>query len=113
MKKTKAEKFIDIFVKLAFLAVIILICSAACSAVKGKEEITEAPERTFQRNVYDGVEHYTVKSDDTLLGIALAVVPEGQSVSQWIEDVKRINNRENNVIYWKEDLKIFKFKAGD
>ena len=92
--------------KIGIVIVVIIGALIACGAEQPKKEV----ENKEARNQYAGVAYYEVKANDTLSNIAYSIVPPEQSVKQWISDVKRINERTDDIVYFKENLKIFVFE---
>lgn len=94
-----------ILIVLLVLAAVIILTK--CENATGKKEIKIKTQEA--RNAYQGAEIYTVKANDTLLSIAYLKTPKDQSVKQFINDVKNMNNIKNDIIYFKQDLLLPKF----
>ena len=89
---------------------VILISIAILGATKGNENQTELKEKTAaaeQLISYAGIEEYRVQSFDTLSNIAVKYIPSDKYISKWISDVKHLNNRKSNDIYFDEVIRVY------
>lgn len=94
-----------ILIVLLVLAAVIIMTK--CENATGKKEIKIRTQEA--RNAYQGTEIYTVKANDTLSRIAYLKTPKDQSVKQFINDVKNMNDIKDDIIYFKQNLLLPKF----
>ena len=101
---------------IAFIVVSIMLVFVYVSCVratKGKEPTAEQEEATaVTENIisYAGVEEYRVQAFDTLSSIAVKYIPDDYYMQQWIDDVKRLNNRKSNDIYFDEVIRVYVYE---
>lgn len=99
---------------IAFMIVIIMLVFAyvCCGSIaKGKQ--MEQKEETAPGEIlisYTGIEEYRVQSFNTLSSIAVKYIPSDKYMSKWISDVKRLNNRKSNDIYFDEVIRVYVYE---
>lgn len=98
------KRFMEITLTVFAIMVIILFAFACCGSTE-KEITYECREE--ERIKYVGVEEYEVGAFDTLSGIAVKYIPSDAYMQEWIDDVKRLNGRDNSTIYFGEVIKVY------
>jgi hypothetical protein len=64
-------------------------------------------ETKVEKILYSGVEEYKVGCFETLSDIAVKYIPSDAYMNDWIADVKRLNGRKTNDIYFGETIKVY------
>lgn len=111
MSRKREQKYQNRLI--AFMIVIIMLVFVyVCfgSTTKGNENTAELNTKTAESEQlisYAGVEEYRVQSFDTLSSIAVKYIPSDKYMSKWIDDVKRLNNRKSNDIYFDEIIRVY------
>ena len=90
-----------------FLVMLIILFAFACC---GSSEKVTYECREEERIEYAGIEEYEVKAFDTLSGIAVKYIPTDAYMQEWIDDVKRLNGRDDSTIYFGEVIKVYVFE---
>lgn len=117
MRETKGERILCGILKILLIVFIIMAWVAACGAVKRDRSTASGAMAQIQAESYpkySGVVKYIVKGDDTLLGIAYKMCPADlptEAYYRYAKDVKRLNGRETDIIYFKETIKIYTFEG--
>lgn len=96
----------DKSVLFALIVFILIICLFSCGNSK-KEIVSEIETEQKQEMFYAGVENYEVDCFETLSDIAVKYIPSNEYMSDWIADVKRLNGRKTNDIYFGEVIKVY------
>ena len=99
--------------KILCILSVVLISIAISGATKGNGNETELKEKTAaaeQLISYAGIEEYRVQSFDTLSSIAVKYIPSDKYMSKWMSDVKRLNNRKSNDIYYDEVIRVYVYE---
>ena len=86
--------------------VVLFACFASCGN-KCKSEMESAKEQQMETILYSGIEEYKVGCFETLSDIAVKYIPTKEYMSDWIDDVKRLNGRKTNDIYFGEVIKVY------
>ena len=98
----------DKSILIAVIIFIIAISLFSCgSSKKEKEIVLETETEQKQEVFYAGVENYEVDCFETLSDIAVKYIPSDEYMSDWIADVKRLNGRKTNDIYFGEVIKVY------
>lgn len=87
---------------------IILISLLSCGNSKN-DIVVENKTESIQEISYSGIENYEVDCFETLSDIAVKYIPSDKYMSDWIADVKRLNGRKTNDIYFGEVIKVYYF----
>lgn len=91
---------------LGFIVFIIFICFVSCGNSNNKNIETNNNEQ-IEELLYLGIEEYEVGCFETLSDIAVKYIPSDEYMSDWIADVKRLNGRKTNDIYFGEVIKVY------
>ena len=83
-------------IALILLAVCAFVASAIIAGVNDRIEPAEF-----------SVEHYKVKSGDSLWSIAYTFCPEGYSIRDWIDDTMSLNQLTDATIYPGQTLRVY------
>lgn len=113
--RKRGDEIMGNYKKIFCILSVILISIAISGATKGNgnENQTEIKEKTAaaeQLISYAGIEEYRVQSFDTLSSIAVKYIPSDKCMSKWISDVKRLNNRKSNDIYFNEVIRVYVYE---
>lgn len=96
----------NILITSALIILVVFISFASCgNTTKEKSNIIKNQE--IQKIEYTGIEEYKVQSFDTLSSIATKYIPSDEYMEQWIYDVKKLNKRKTNDIYFDEIIKVY------
>ena len=87
-------------------AVMLILVFAFASCGSSEKEVTYQQEEE-QRIGYAGIEEYEVGAFDTLSHIAVKYIPSDSYMKEWIDDVKRLNGRDDSTIYFGEVIKVY------
>ena len=85
---------------------IILISLLSCGNSKN-DIVVENKTESIQEISYSGIENYEVDCFETLSDIAVKYIPSDKYMSDWIADVRRLNGRKTNDIYFGEVIKVY------
>ena len=96
------NKFSIILIILFVLFISFVSCSSNHDKSSKNVETIE-----IQKISYSGIEEYNVKCFETLSDIAVKYIPSKEYMSDWIADVKRLNGRKTNDIYFGEVIKVY------
>lgn len=90
----------------ALIIFILIICLFSCGNSR-KEIVLQEQKEQKQEIFYAGIENYEVNCFETLSDIAVKYIPSDEYMSDWIADVKRLNGRKTNDIYFGEVIKVY------
>ena len=107
MNLKQKKRFMRITAAAFLIMLIVLYAFVSCGSSE-KKEIVEKKEE--QRIEYAGIEEYEVGPFETLSHIAVKYIPSDDYMQQWIEDVQRLNSRDNSTIYSGETIKVFTYE---
>lgn len=96
----------NFLITFALIMLIVSVSFASCGN-KCKSEIEEIRNEQVQKILYSGIEEYEVGCFETLSDIAVKYIPSDVYMNDWIEDVKRLNGRKTNDIYFGETIKVY------
>jgi len=88
-------------------AIMFIISFAFVSCGSSEKSEVTCEQEEYQRIKYCGVELYEVGPFETLSHIAVKYIPSDKYMQQWIEDVQRLNGRNNSTIYSGEVIKVY------
>lgn len=99
------------FAAWAIVVIIIFIAFVSCGSQKKQNQTQDITTiNTYPK--YKGVSEYEVEVNDTLLGIAVKMCPHtfsSQDYYRYADDIRRLNGRKTDIIYWHEKIKIYVF----
>lgn len=96
----------DKSVLLALVVCVLVIMLFSCQSSK-ENVVAETQAEQKQEILYAGIENYEVGCFETLSDIAVKYIPSDEYMSDWIADVKRLNGRKTNDIYFGEVIKVY------
>lgn len=91
-------------ITLGLIIFIIFISFVSCASKEKQVTIQQVENPKIE---YSGTEEYTVEPFDTLSAIAVKYIPSDEYMQKWINDVKRLNGRKTNDIYFGETIKVY------
>ncbi len=98
------------FAAWVIVVIIIFIAFVLCGSQKKQNQTQDTITTIYPK--YKGVSEYEVEVNDTLLGIAVKMCPHtfsSQDYYRYADDIRRLNGRETDTIYWHEKIKIYVF----
>ena len=98
----------DKSILMAFVLCVVAIMLFSCQGSR-KNVVAETQPQQKQEIVYAGIENYKVGCFETLSDIAVKYIPSDEYMNDWIADVKRLNGRKTNDIYFGEVIKVYYF----
>lgn len=107
MTWNQKKRFMRITATVFAMMFILVFAFASCGS--SEKEITYEC-REEQKIEYAGIEEYEVGAFDTLSHIAVKYIPSDAYMQEWIEDVKRLNGRDNSTIYFGEVIKVYVYE---
>ena len=96
----------NFLITFCIITVVLFACFASCGN-KCKSEMEKEQETKVEKILYSGVEEYEVGCFETLSDIAVKYIPSDVYMNDWIADVKRLNGRKTNDIYFGETIKVY------
>ena len=108
MNWKQKKRFMRITAAAFAIMLIIVYAFVSCAGTEKKEVVVEPQEEEMID--YAGYEFYEVGAFETLSSIATKYIPSDDYMSDWIYDVKRLNNRDNSTIYSGEVIKVYVYE---
>lgn len=92
---------------LSLLIILIILISLLSCGNSKNDIVVENKTESIQEISYSGIENYEVGCFETLSDIAVKYIPSDKYMSDWIADVRRLNGRKTNDIYFGEVIKVY------
>lgn len=108
MNWKQKKKFMRVTACAFAIMLIILYAFVSCAGTEKKEVVVE--EQVEQWIDYAGYEFYEVGPFETLSSIATKYIPSDDYMQDWINDVQRLNGRNNSTIYSGEVIKVYVYE---
>lgn len=96
----------NFLIEIALIILVIFISFVSCGNTP-KEKNNAVQVEEIKNIEYSGIEEYEVQAFDTLSSISTKYIPTDEYMSDWIADVKRLNGRKTNDIYFGEVIKVY------
>lgn len=95
---------------LALIMAVTVVAFASCGADRNYKQDVPTEAVIEERMPYGGIEEYEVQAFDTLSKIAVKYIPSDKYMADWINDVQKLNGRDNSTIYYGETIKVYSYE---